>query len=102
MGEEKMDGCDIHGVLLNTDRLKIMRELTKKPMHVAELARKLNMDRGKVMYHLEILEIHQYLNGAHKILNTGNSRGRGIHRFEVTEIAKERIAELAELLKSMV
>lgn len=90
------DGCDIHGVLLNTDRLKIMRELTKKTMHVAELSRKLKMERGKLMYHLEILTIHEYLSDSHEISN-----GRGIHLFEVTKIGKKRLAELAELLKSM-
>lgn len=95
--KNEADG-DINGVFCHPERLRILLRLREDPTYVSELSRVLNIDRGIVGYHIGILEAHGYLNGKHEISETGNSKGRAIHMFSVTEKAEKRLSMLSDIL----
>lgn len=100
MVEGKRKEGEISTVLVHPERLQIVLALKKNPTYVSNLSRELGMNRGLLVYHLKILEAHGYLNGAHEIPDEGGAKGRAVHKFQVTEKAKERIGALTEVLKT--
>lgn len=99
MSEEKKEEGDIDGILCHPERLRIVLSLNKEPMYISELSRKLEIDRGLIAYHIGLLEAHEFLNGEHEISDNGNSKGRAVHKFAVTEKGKNGLTALLDVLK---
>lgn len=99
MVEEQKGEGDINGVLCNPERLRIVVSLKKEPMHLNELSRRLEIERGLIAYHAKILSSHGYLDGQYETIDAGNAKGHAVRKLTVTEKGEQKLNALIDALK---
>jgi len=95
---------DIWDVILQPLRRRIIEELCKKPSYISELAKRLDVERMDVVYHLSILERAGLIESRYIVLEEPTPKGRigkyyGVNKEKLKEGLKEIEAELEKLKK---
>ncbi len=84
--------------LLQRNRLVIVSELMKKPLHISQLAERINLDRATTAYHLGQLRDVGLVEQEYKILDQPHSKGRAGSFYKVNhEVFEKALAAMEEL-----
>ena len=88
--------------LLQRNRLEIIAKLLEEPTYTSELARKLELDRTTLTYHLDVLKKAGLVKQEYKVLKKPNPVGKAGSFYEVdVEKLSDAIEELRKLLPNL-
>lgn len=83
--------------ILSEIRMSIINQLLLKESNIADLVKKVNTERSKLCYHLDILEDEKILKSRYVILKAAHSRGRA---GKVYSIDLDKFKEAKEELEA--
>jgi len=88
--------------ILNEVRMSIINQLLLGEKNIADLVKKLKIERSKVCYHLSILESEKILKSRYVILEEAHSKGRAGKVYSINLNKFKEVKEALEDFKNKV
>lgn len=87
-------------VMLHPERWKLLNTLKElgKPAYIDEIAKKADVDRRLVSYHLSMLEEHGFVKSEFKVIEPPKSKGKAGRFYELTTKADEIRPKLIDII----
>jgi len=89
-------------LLLHPTRFRIVKLLNKKPMHVGEISRVLDVERHLIGMHSDILELYGFVESERVISEEEQTKGRVTRIVRLTDKVAKVCSELQKELQPFI